>query len=188
MTPRRGAALDGVRRRLARPCAVALPLFCLAEVNYPHLTPAAQLAVFAGLGIALVFLWPAAGGRSRAAGEGAEPAGGAPGRAGNLTGNLGSVAALAAALAFAAVSVWLVVQSEPWASRWWVGGAALGDRAGSEAAADLALGAVGLALVVVATWRSLGPALPLLALAFLAYGRWGSVLPDALMPHRGYPW
>jgi hypothetical protein len=55
MTPGSGAALDGVRRRLARPCAVALPLFCLAEVNYPHLTPAAQLAVFAGLGIALVF-------------------------------------------------------------------------------------------------------------------------------------
>ena len=80
----------------------------------------------------------------------------------------------------------MAVQSEPRLAGLWLGGASLGARAGAERPLDLALGALGLALVLAAAWRAVGPSLPLLALAFLAYGRWGNLLPDGLLPHRGY--
>jgi hypothetical protein len=41
--------------------------------------------------------------------------------------------------------------------------------------------------VLESTRRTIGLALPLLSLAFLAYAYWGSALPDWLFPHRGYP-
>ena len=157
--------LESARRGLARACALALPLFVVAEVNFPRLAPQTELALFALLGLTLAFL--------------AEP------RRGRLA-PLARLAGLLAALAFAAVSLWVAVQSEPRLAGLWLGGASLGARAGAERPLDLALGALGLALVLGAAWRAVGASLPLLALAFLAYGRWGNLLPDGLLPHRGY--
>jgi TRAP transporter 4TM/12TM fusion protein len=51
---------------------------------------------------------------------------------------------------------------------------------------DLAVGVLGLVLVIEATRRSIGLALPILSLLFLAYAGFGNVLPDWLLPHRGY--
>jgi len=155
----------------ARACALVLPLFCLVEVNYPRLSPQSELAIFAALGVAIVLL----GGRG--------PAPGAPARPRRRF--TAALAALAA-LAFAAVCLYIVIQTEPAFARWWAAGRSLGDRAGAETALDLAAGIAGLALILIATHRALGWALPSLALAFLAYARWGSALPDWLLPHRGY--
>ena len=41
-------------------------------------------------------------------------------------------------------------------------------------------------LVIEATRRSIGLALPIIALVFLAYAMLGPKLPDWFFPHRGY--
>jgi TRAP transporter 4TM/12TM fusion protein len=142
-----------------------LPLCVLVEVNYPNLSPHTQLAIFSTLGLMLVWLAP----RDV---EGA-------GRAMTLFD-------LAAAAVTLAIGAYLVVQTEPMFASLWPGGQSLGDRAAIETSLDLIVGGVGLIVVLVATWRLLGPALPILALTFLAYGYWGAALPQWLMPHRGY--
>ena len=157
---------EGIAGGLARACALALPPFVLVEVNYPLLRPQSELAIFAGLGLALGFLQ-------------------STGRGGGPT-RLAAPARLALALAAIAVCLYVVLQTEPAFAGLWLGGSSLGDRAGAELALDVAVGVVGLVLVVAATWRSIGPALPILALVFLAYARWGSLLPDWLLPIRGY--
>ena len=168
---------------VARACALALPLFCLLEVNYPQLSPQSELAIFAALGVTIIFLGgrglaPAAdGGRvSPSAAEASRP-----GRR-----RLGAALAAVAALLFAAVCLYIVVQTEPAFARWWADGRSLGDRAGAETTLDLVAGVAGLALILLATRRALGWALPALAVAFLAYAYWGNVFPDWLLPHRGY--
>ena len=158
--------LEGIAGGLARACALALPLFVLVEVNYPFLRPQSGLAIFAGLGLALGFLRPA--GR-----------GGKPARGGAATG-------MAAAAAAIAVCLYVVVQTEPLFAAGWLDGSSLGDRAGAESGLDVAVGVAGLALVIAATYRAIGLALPVLSLLFLAYARWGSLLPDWLLPIRGY--
>jgi TRAP transporter 4TM/12TM fusion protein len=50
--------------------------------------------------------------------------------------------------------------------------------------ADLAIGALATVLVIAATWRTIGPALPLVATAFIAYALAGPWLPGPLR-HRG---
>ncbi len=157
---------EGIAGGLARVCALALPPFVLVEVNYPLLRPQSELAVFAGLGLALGFLRPT----SRDGG----PARGGP------------VLRLAAACAALTVCLYVVVQTEPAFAGAWLGGSSLGDRAGAEFGLDVAVGIAGLILVIVAAYRSIGLALPILALVFLAYARWGSLLPDWLLPIRGY--
>jgi TRAP transporter 4TM/12TM fusion protein len=157
---------EGITGGLARVCALALPPFVLLEVNYPLLRPQSELAIFAGLGLALGFL--------RSTGRDGGPA------------RIGPAVRLATALAAMAVCLYVVVQTEPAFAGVWIGGSSLGDRAGAEAGVDVAIGVVGLILVIAATYRSIGPALPILALAFLAYARWGSLLPDWLLPIRGY--
>jgi TRAP transporter 4TM/12TM fusion protein len=155
--------VEKVRAALAFGCALALPFFTLFEANYPRLTTQGQLAIFALLGIALAYL------RERP-----------DGRGWLRVSDLG--------LAFLAFVVfgYVVVQSEPLFERWWSNGLSLGGRAGAETALDIAIGAIGLVLVLEATRRSIGVALPILALVFVAYARFGSLLPDWLMPHRGY--
>ena len=71
---------------------------------------------------------------------------------------------------------------------WWSGfaGSSLGDRAGAETTADLVFGVLGLVGALLAAWRVLGPALPLLTGLFLLHAALGPVLPDFLFPHRGY--
>jgi TRAP transporter 4TM/12TM fusion protein len=156
-----------VRRHLIRGLSVVLCLFTLAEVNYPFLRPVPQLAIFALLGLAICFLhfpihprWkdsPVA-------------------RAGDY---------LLAGLA-AVVCGYVAVQNEPIFQAWWPGGRSLGDRAGVETGLDHLAGILGLILVLEAARRTVGPALPILSLAFLAYGRLGPSMPGWLFPHRGY--
>jgi TRAP transporter 4TM/12TM fusion protein len=136
-------------------------------VNYPLLSPQSQLAVFAGLGLVLCFLsWPLH--RSLR--------------------QTGALTALDVALALTALAccAYVVIQTEPALSSFWIGGESLGNRAGQEAVLDTAVGIIGLVIVVEAARRSLGWALPLLSLVFLAYAAFGASLPDWLFPHRGY--
>ncbi len=65
-------------------------------------------------------------------------------------------------------------------------GDALGQRAGMYTGMDIAVGALGLLIVLEATRRSIGLALPILATVFLVYAFTGPLLPDWLFPHRGY--
>jgi TRAP transporter 4TM/12TM fusion protein len=147
--------------------AAALALFTLAEVNYPYLQPQSQLAVFAAIGFLICFrlhpLHPRfAKSRWRHWVDG-----------------------LLAALA-AACCAYVVLQTEPAFERLWIDSRPLGERAGAEAPLDFVVGGIGLLLVLEAARRSLGPALPLLAAAFLAYAFAGPSLPSWLFPHRGY--
>ena len=146
---------------------VLLCAFTLVEVNYPLLAPQSRLAFFALVGLALCFLnvpiHPSLKDDPRA-------------RAGDVV-----LAVLAAACCG-----YIVVQTDPLFSAWWVDGQTLGNRAGFETSFDTAIGLLGLLLVIEAARRALGLALPLLAAAFILYALFGSVFPDWLFPHRGY--
>ena len=147
--------------------AVLLCLFTVSEVNYPLLTPQSQLAIFAMLGLVLCFL-------HRPVRPGLRPRGLLRGMD------------IAAAVLAAGVCSFVAVQSEPIFERLWIGGRSLGDRAGQEAWIDIAVGCAGLILIIEATRRSIGWALPALAGLFFIYGQIGNLLPDWLFPHRGY--
>ncbi len=144
-----------------------LCLFILAEVNYPRLAPQSELALFAMLGLIVVFLkYPI---HSRFADnrffQGLDFA------------LIGSVI-----LCFG----YVLSQTEPIFQAFWLDGQSLGDRAGAEALQDYIVGVIGLILILEATRRSIGMTLPLLALAFLLYASFGQFMPDWLFPHRGY--
>lgn len=144
-----------------------LCLFTLAEVNYPQLSPQSQLAIFAMLGMVLCFLH--------------HP----------LHSSLkGHHVARASDLVLALLSVlacgYFVVQTEPAFASFWADGQSLGNRAGRENSLDFAVGGVLAILVLEATRRSIGLALPLLSLLFIGYCLYGQVLPSWLLPHRGY--
>ena len=150
-----------------RVIGVALCLFTLSEVNYPILTPQSQLAIFAMLGLTACFLiYPV---HSRFAAS-------AMARRFDRVPLLGSILCC----------LYVVVQTEPLFQPLWISAQSLGNRAGQEVALDGIVGAVGLVLVLEATRRSLGLALPLLAIVFLAYAAFGALLPSWLLPHRGY--
>ncbi len=155
--------IERIRSVVALVCALALPVFTLVEANYPNLTPQAQLAVFAMLGLTLAYA------RER-------PKASAVVRVTDL------LLALAAAL----VCGYVLVQSDSLFSNLWSGGQSLGSRAGIETRLDIAVGTVGILLLLEATRRTIGWALPILALTFLGYARFGAGLPDWLLPHRGY--
>ncbi len=147
--------------------ATALALFVIAEVNYPHLQPQSQLAIFAALGFTLCFgafpVHPSLADR----------------RWSRATDGLLS-------LLSAACCLYVVVQTETVFEKLWSGGRPLGERAGGETTLDLVVGGVGLLLVLEAARRSLGPALSVLALAFIVHAYAGPLLPSWLFPHRGY--
>lgn len=144
-----------------------LCLFILAEVNYPQLAPQSELALFAMLGLIVVFLrYPI---HSRFADN--------PVFQGLDVALIGSVIACFG---------YVVTQTEPIFQGFWLDGQSLGDRAGAELPLDYIVGGVGLILVLEATRRSIGVTLPLLSLAFLLYAGFGQFMPDALFPHRGY--
>lgn len=50
---------------------------------------------------------------------------------------------------------------------------------------DVILGVTAVVLVLEGTRRAIGPALPLVSIAFLAYARWGNLLPGAFI-HSGF--
>lgn len=149
--------------------AVVLSLFILAEVNYPQLGPQSQLAIFAMLGLVLVFLTTPATAKL------------AHNRWLRL---LDWILIAATIFSFG----YVLVQSEPVFSRVWFDNQPLGNRAGMEHTLDYVVGLVGVVVVLEATRRTIGLTLPLLSIAFLLYAAFGASLPNWLFPHRGYPW
>jgi len=145
------------RQALLAGLATGLALFVLVEVNVPLLPPLAEMAVFAGLGLAICLLPTsgAAAGRLRQAADG--------------------VLAVAAAVCCG----YLVFESN-----------SLGQRAAAYTPLDLAIGSVGIVLVLEAARRSVGWSLPVLAVVFLLYAHQSVArgLPDWLFPHRGQDW
>lgn len=157
------------RTRLTQVFSISIGLFTIVEVNYPLLTPQADLGVFALLGIVLCFL--------------AFPAHKA------LKDNKIAQALDWGWIALAVLCCgYVIVQSDPLFESLWLSGRSLGDRAGVEMPFDYVIGALGLLLVLEVTRRSIGLALPLLALAFVFYAAMGPSMPDWLFPHRGYGW
>jgi TRAP transporter 4TM/12TM fusion protein len=52
---------------------------------------------------------------------------------------------------------------------------------------DVVCGLALTALVLLATWRTVGPILPVICAVFIAYAYWGDLIPDGwLIGHRGY--
>ena len=155
------------RETVMRVLALLLSVFTLVEVNYPRFSPQSQLAIFAMLGIVWGFL--------------ASP------MARRWSGTrFSAVVDILVSFATAVTCLYVVVQTEPWLQSFWLGERSLGDRAGAETAADFFIGLVGILLVLEATRRSLGLALPVLATLFLVYAYFGAYFPDWLFPHRGY--
>ncbi len=144
-----------------------LCLFILAEVNYPRLAPQSELALFAMLGLIVVFLrYPIH-----------------PRFEDNPVFQvLDAVLIGSVVFCFG----YVVAQTEPVFQSFWLDGKSLGDRAGAELSLDYVVGGIGLVLVLEATRRSIGIALPLLSFAFLLYASFGQFMPDWLFPHRGY--
>ena len=154
--------------------ATALSLFVLIEVNYPLLSPQSSLALFAFLGIeftlANTFVF------------------------GNQSGRLwtqkwfGRLSHFILAFVTVSCFAYIFVQTEPLCKIFWVGERSLGNRAGMETIIDYVVGSIGLLLVLESARRSIGWILPVLALFFISYAMFGSVLPNWLFPHRGYEW
>ena len=161
--------LQRIRRVLFRTFAVLLSVFILAEVNYPQLSPQAQLSIVAMLGLVLVFLkYPIHRRFEKHI----------------VCQILDFVFALVVVVCFG----YILVQTEPIFKRFWVDGQRLGDRAGMGTTTDYIIGLLGLLLVLEGTRRAIGLTLCLLSFAFLAYAAFGQSMPDWLFPHRGYSW
>lgn len=144
-----------------------LCLFILAEVNYPQLTPQSELALFAMLGLIVVFLrYPVH-----------------PRFADNRAFRFLDVVLIGSVIVCFG---YVFSQTEPIFQAFWLDGKSLGDRAGAEVSLDYMVGGLGLLLILEATRRSIGVTLPLLSLAFLLYAGFGQFMPDWLFPHRGY--
>ena len=147
--------------------SVLLCLFILAEVNYPQLTPQSELALFAMLGLIVVFLrYPIH-----------------PRFADNRVFRFLDVVLIGCVIFCFG---YVLGQTEPIFQAFWLDGKSLGDRAGAELSLDYIIGGIGLVLILEATRRSIGVTLPLLSLAFLLYAGFGQFMPDWLFPHRGY--
>lgn len=140
--------------------ATALTLYVLVEVNMPLLPPLAELAVFGGLGLVLCFL-------------------GTAGAAGKQSGGWRLAGDALLAIAVIVCCGYLVIQS-----------ADLGRRAAAYTSLDVAVGTIGVLLVLEAARRSIGWSLPLIAVVFLLYAHRAIArgLPDWLFPHRGQDW
>jgi TRAP transporter 4TM/12TM fusion protein len=148
--------IDRSRAVMVTVLGVVLSLFTMCEVNYQMLTPLSQLATFGMLGMVICFL--------------SFP----------LLKRFSEVKSLRIVdmlLAAAAVFCCMYVI---------VGGSELLGRAGAYTGTDKLVAMLGIALVLEATRRSIGLALPILAGVFLVYAKFGQDLPDWLFPHRGY--
>ncbi len=147
--------------------SVLLCLFILVEVNYPQLSPQSELALFAMLGLIVVFLNYPIHRRFVDC---------------RVLQLLDVVLIGCVILCFG----YVLTQTEPIFQRLWLADKPLGERAGAELQLDYIFGAVGLLLILEATRRSIGITLPLLSLGFLLYAGFGHLMPDWLFPHRGY--
>jgi TRAP transporter 4TM/12TM fusion protein len=137
--------------------AAALSIYVLIEVNFSLLSPLKELALFASAGLILCFLC-------------------FPLRVKWLPESLAGASDWLLSILATICCVYLVYY-----------GSDLGQRAGIYKTSDLVIGAIGLVLVLEATRRSIGWALPILALLFVLYAHEGisQGLPDWLFPHRG---
>jgi TRAP transporter 4TM/12TM fusion protein len=159
--------LNQIRQTLILPVAVLLSLFILAEVNYPFLKPQSQLAIFAMLGLIVVFLkYPL---HSRFAEN-------------RFCQILDFMLVGSVIVCFG----YIAIQTEPIFERLWLNGVFLGERASAEHILDYFIGGFGLILILEAARRSIGITLPLLAIAFLLYASFGQFMPSWLFQHRGY--
>ncbi len=137
--------------------AIALSVYTVYDVNYGAAPPLAQLAIFAMLGIILCFLvFP-------------------------LHPRVKDAAALRVvdfifSLGMAVCCCYLI----------WEGNELVNLRVGRFTTADYAVAITGTLLILEATRRSIGMALPILAGAFLLYAYGGASLPDWAFAHRGY--
>jgi TRAP transporter 4TM/12TM fusion protein len=148
--------------------AVLLCLFTIAEVNYPLCQSQTDLAVFAMCGLVLCFLnFPMA---RRWKGKTWSKV---------LDGCLIILTVL--------VMGYIITQNEPIFAGLRLAGQKLGDRAGAEQSLDIVVAMTVLVLVLEATRRCMGMALPILALVFVAYALYGVHLPEWMLQHRGYP-
>lgn len=149
--------------------AFILCAFVLVAVNSTLLAEQSALALFALLGVTLVFL-------NRPLVK----------RWGDWTifRVLDGLLIVAAMVTFG----YIFVQSEPLTEWAWVDGTLLGKRAGAETSLDFAVAGIGLLLVLEATRRAIGWTLPILCAIFITYAFYGPDLPDALFPHRGFSW
>ena len=160
--------IQRIRGILFQILAALLSLFILVEVNFPRLLPQSQLALFGMLGTILVFLkYPI---DRRLEGKG-------------LFRALDFIFVIATVVSFG----YILVQTEPVFDRFWIDGQPLGQRAGAERIGDYLIGFVGILLVLEATRRAIGLALPLLSLAFLLYAGFRSSMPIWLFPHKDQP-
>ncbi len=149
--------------------AVVLSIFILVEVNYPQLSPQSQLAMFAMLGLILVYLkYPISKQLENRL----------------IFQVLDIIFAGAVVICFG----YIFIQSEPIFKSFWIDNQQLGNRAGIEQTIDYFMGLLGLLLVLEATRRAIGITLPLLSFTFIMYAVFGSAMPDWLFPHRGYSW
>jgi TRAP transporter 4TM/12TM fusion protein len=148
------------KRQITFVIAVALTLFVLIEVNFSLLTPLKQLSLFVTAGLVLCFLQFPIHPRLRHV------------RALQIVDLLLSLLAIGCC-------AYLIFQ-----------GAALGQRAAIYSTTDQWVGAIGLGLVIEAARRSVGWALPILALIFVVYAHQSisQTLPEWLFPHRGQDW
>lgn len=158
-----------IQDRLFAFIGVVLSVFVLLEVNYPFLAPQTQLAFFAMAGLLLIFL-------SRPP----HP---------KLAGSVAATAINSSLIVLTLFCFgYVLIQSEPFFSEFWVDGQPLGNRAGIEKGTDFLVGYIGLILVLEATRRTIGLTLPILAGVFLLYAAFGPAMPNWLFPHRGYSW
>ena len=161
--------------------AVLLSLFILGEVNGALLSPQSGLAIFAMLGLILVFL-------KHPLHRSAESDEQSVTTAKRISKRLFKIVDLVLIIAVVLCFGYVLIQTEPIFQRFWTDGVSLGDRAGVEVTTDYVIGLLGVLLVLEATRRSIGLTLPLLAVVSLGYAAFGQWMPSWLFPHRGYSW
>ena len=161
--------LKQTKQNFILPVAVILSLFILAEVNYPLLKPQSALALFAMLGLIVIFLkYPLH-----------------PRFAENRICQIVDFVLVGSVIICFG---YVVLQTEPIFKRFWLNDVFLGERASAEHILDFYIGGFGLLLILEATRRAIGLTLPLLAIIFLlyasfGYASFGQLLPSWLFPH-----
>lgn len=140
--------------------AVVLSLYVLVEANFSTLSTLAQLALFGAIGLPLCFLWYPLHPRWQ---------------------HVKAVRVIDGLLAIAsAICCGYLVYA----------GSELGQRAAIYTETDKWVAGIGLILVLEATRRAIGLALPILSILFIIYAHESVAreLPDWLFPHRGQSW
>ena len=170
--------LQTIRNSLISSLSVILCLFTLLEVNFPRLQPQSELALFVMLGLILCFLlFPSSKKYEQS--------------------KVDRLVSASLALGSIVTCLYVVITTEPvfrdWFPTLWPYAKSLGDRAGIENRVDIFIGVIGLLLVIEATRRAIGWAVPILASIFLFHTYYcflaaqGIVnpLPMWLLPHAG---